>query len=131
MMKPSGSGSSICLRPCKHLAYAQNSIFIWLRRLGVNQAIGASTRRQRLTTPAPQPRDDLNSQKKKHSLCLLIMSDRLFQSATSTGFGFSISDFPATLKLVGTIIDALREAFHSTSSVREVLSEVEFQAIAL
>jgi hypothetical protein len=42
----------------------------------------------------------------------------------SVGFGFSVGDFLATLKLVGTIIDALREASHSTSAFRELLNEL-------
>jgi hypothetical protein len=43
----------------------------------------------------------------------------------SVGFGFSVGDFLATIKLVGTVIDALRESSHSTSRFENLLSELE------
>jgi hypothetical protein len=42
----------------------------------------------------------------------------------SVGFGFSVGDFLAALKLVGTVIDALREASESGDSYRELLHEL-------
>ncbi|RYP71262.1 hypothetical protein DL771_004954 [Monosporascus sp. 5C6A] len=39
-------------------------------------------------------------------------------------FGFSVGDFLAALKLVGTVIDALRESSNSGSTYRELLSEL-------
>ncbi|CAI6342518.1 unnamed protein product [Periconia digitata] len=49
----------------------------------------------------------------------------------SVGFGFSVGDFLATLKLVGSIVDALREASHSTSMFHELLNELEALDTAL
>ncbi|KAF1962785.1 hypothetical protein CC80DRAFT_512106 [Byssothecium circinans] len=42
----------------------------------------------------------------------------------SIGFGFSVGDFLAALKLVGTVIDALRESSNSGSAYRELLNEL-------
>jgi hypothetical protein len=42
----------------------------------------------------------------------------------SVGFGFSVGDFLAALNLVGTIIDALREASESGAAYRELLTEL-------
>jgi hypothetical protein len=42
----------------------------------------------------------------------------------SIGFGFSVGDFLAALKLVGTVIDALRESSNSGSVYRELLNEL-------
>ena len=42
----------------------------------------------------------------------------------SVGFGFSIGDFLATINLVGTVINALRESSHSTAAFRELLNEL-------
>jgi hypothetical protein len=42
----------------------------------------------------------------------------------SVGFGFSVGDFLAALKLVGTVIDALREASESGAAYRELLDEL-------
>lgn len=42
----------------------------------------------------------------------------------SVGFGFSVGDFLAALKLVGTVIDALREASGSCAVYRELLHEL-------
>ncbi|EUC46322.1 hypothetical protein COCMIDRAFT_67724, partial [Bipolaris oryzae ATCC 44560] len=42
----------------------------------------------------------------------------------SVGFGFSVGDFLAALKLVGTVIDALRETSHASSSFRSLLNEL-------
>ncbi|KAH6842363.1 hypothetical protein B0I37DRAFT_381750 [Chaetomium sp. MPI-CAGE-AT-0009] len=42
----------------------------------------------------------------------------------SVGFGFSVGDFLAALKLVGTVIDALREASESGDGYRELLHEL-------
>ncbi|KAK3291594.1 uncharacterized protein B0H64DRAFT_409510 [Chaetomium fimeti] len=42
----------------------------------------------------------------------------------SVGFGFSVGDFLAALKLVGTVIDALREASESGDAYRELLHEL-------
>jgi hypothetical protein len=49
----------------------------------------------------------------------------------SVGFGFSVGDFLATLKLVGTIIDALRESSHSSAAFQELLNEFEAFETAL
>lgn len=46
------------------------------------------------------------------------------QSPMSVGFGFSVGDFLATLKLAGTVIDALREASESGAAYRELLAEL-------
>jgi hypothetical protein len=42
----------------------------------------------------------------------------------SVGFGFSVGDFLAALRLVGTVIDALREASESGAAYRELLDEL-------
>lgn len=42
----------------------------------------------------------------------------------SVGFGFSIGDFLAALKLVGTVIDALSEASASGAACRELLHQL-------
>lgn len=42
----------------------------------------------------------------------------------SVGFGFSVGDFLATLKLVGTVIDALRESSDARSSFRSLINEL-------
>ena len=42
----------------------------------------------------------------------------------SVGFGFSVGDFLAALKLVGTVIDALRESSHASSSFRSLINEL-------
>ncbi|EAQ84488.1 hypothetical protein CHGG_08502 [Chaetomium globosum CBS 148.51] len=42
----------------------------------------------------------------------------------SVGFGFSVGDFLAALHLVGTVIDALREASDSGAAYRELLTEL-------
>ncbi|RYO92937.1 hypothetical protein DL766_008435 [Monosporascus sp. MC13-8B] len=42
----------------------------------------------------------------------------------SVGFGFSVGDFLAALKLVGTLIDALRESSHASSSFHSLISEL-------
>ncbi|KMU85899.1 hypothetical protein CIHG_03428 [Coccidioides immitis H538.4] len=42
----------------------------------------------------------------------------------SVGFGFSVGDFLAALRLVGTVIDALRESSNSGSTYRELLNEL-------
>ncbi len=42
----------------------------------------------------------------------------------SVGFGFSVGDFLAALRLVGTVIDALRESSHAGSSFRSLLDEL-------
>jgi hypothetical protein len=42
----------------------------------------------------------------------------------SVGFGFSVGDFLAVLRLVGTIIDALRESSDATSSFRSLINEL-------
>ena len=42
----------------------------------------------------------------------------------SVGFGFSVGDFLAALRLVGTVIDALRESSHASSSFRSLLNEL-------
>jgi hypothetical protein len=42
----------------------------------------------------------------------------------SVGFGFSVGDFLAALKLVGTVIDALRESSQAGSSFRSLLDEL-------
>jgi hypothetical protein len=42
----------------------------------------------------------------------------------SVGFGFSVGDFLAALKLVGTVIDALRESSNSGPAYRELLNEL-------
>lgn len=42
----------------------------------------------------------------------------------SVGFGFSVGDFLAALNLVGTVIDALREASESGAAYRELLAEL-------
>jgi hypothetical protein len=49
----------------------------------------------------------------------------------SVGFGFSVGDFLATIKLVGTVIDALRESSHSTSRFENLLGELEALDTAL
>lgn len=49
----------------------------------------------------------------------------------SVGFGFSVGDFLAALKLVGTVIDALRESSNSGSAYRELLSELYALEMAL
>lgn len=49
----------------------------------------------------------------------------------SVGFGFSVGDFLAAIKLVGTVVDALREASHSTTKFHELLKELESLEIAL
>jgi hypothetical protein len=40
------------------------------------------------------------------------------------GFGFSVGDFLAVLRLVGAVIDALRESSHSGSSFRSLINEL-------
>lgn len=40
------------------------------------------------------------------------------------GFGFSVGDFLAALSLVGTVIDALRESSHASSSFRSLINEL-------
>jgi Fungal N-terminal domain of STAND proteins len=40
------------------------------------------------------------------------------------GFGFSAGDFIAALKLVGTVIDALRESGETSTNYRELISEL-------
>lgn len=40
------------------------------------------------------------------------------------GFGFSVGDFLAVLRLVGAVIDALRESSHSSSSFRSLINEL-------
>lgn len=40
------------------------------------------------------------------------------------GFGFSVGDFIAVLKLVGTVIDALRESSDATTSFRSLIAEL-------
>jgi hypothetical protein len=40
------------------------------------------------------------------------------------GFGFSVGDFLAVLKLVGTVIDALRESSYASSSFRSLINEL-------
>lgn len=42
----------------------------------------------------------------------------------SVGFGFSDGDFLATLKLISTIIDALRESSQSSSAFQELLNDL-------
>jgi hypothetical protein len=42
----------------------------------------------------------------------------------SVGFGFSVGDFLAALNLVGTVIDALREASESGAAYRDLLTEL-------
>ena len=42
----------------------------------------------------------------------------------SVGFGFSVGDFLAALKLVGTVIDAVREASASSTACRELLHQL-------
>jgi hypothetical protein len=49
----------------------------------------------------------------------------------SVGFGFSVGDFLATIKLVGTVIDALRESSHSTTRFENLLNELEALDTAL
>lgn len=43
----------------------------------------------------------------------------------SVGFGFSVGDFLTTVRLVGTIVDALRESSHPTSTFQELLNEFD------
>lgn len=40
------------------------------------------------------------------------------------GFGFSVGDFLAVLRLVGTVIDALRESSYASSSFRSLINEL-------
>ncbi|KAJ0419919.1 hypothetical protein BJY00DRAFT_285409 [Aspergillus carlsbadensis] len=40
------------------------------------------------------------------------------------GFGFSVGDILATLKLVGTVIDSLRESSHAGSNFRSLIQEL-------
>jgi hypothetical protein len=40
------------------------------------------------------------------------------------GFGFSVGDFLAVLKLVGAVIDALRESSYASSSFRSLINEL-------
>src|SRR5687768_14416780 len=40
------------------------------------------------------------------------------------GFGFSIGDFLAVLRLVGAVIDALRESCYASSSFRSLINEI-------
>ncbi|RYP28695.1 hypothetical protein DL767_007092 [Monosporascus sp. MG133] len=42
----------------------------------------------------------------------------------SVGFGFSVGDFLAVLRLVGTVIDALRESSDVSSSFRSLINEL-------
>lgn len=42
----------------------------------------------------------------------------------SVGFGFSVGDFLAVLRLVGTVIDALRECSDASSSFRSLINEL-------
>lgn len=42
----------------------------------------------------------------------------------SVGFGFSVGDFIAVLKLVGTVIDALRESSSASTSFRSLIAEL-------
>ncbi|KAF2279505.1 uncharacterized protein EI97DRAFT_492106 [Westerdykella ornata] len=42
----------------------------------------------------------------------------------SVGFGFSVGDFLAALRLVGTVIDALRESSSASSDYRDLLNEL-------
>lgn len=42
----------------------------------------------------------------------------------SVGFGFSVGDFLAALKLVGTIVDALRETSHSSAAFQALIIEL-------
>lgn len=42
----------------------------------------------------------------------------------SVGFGFSVGDFLAALELVGTVIDALREASDANTSFRSLINEL-------
>ena len=49
----------------------------------------------------------------------------------SVGFGFSVGDFLAALELVGTIIDALRESSHASTSFRSLIDELSVLETAL
>jgi hypothetical protein len=49
----------------------------------------------------------------------------------SVGFGFSAGDFIAALKLVGTVIDALRESGDSRSTFRNLINELYLLESAL
>lgn len=42
----------------------------------------------------------------------------------SVSFGFSVGDFLAALRLVGTVIDALRESSHASSSFRSLINKL-------
>jgi hypothetical protein len=42
----------------------------------------------------------------------------------SVGFGFSVGDFLAALKLVGTVVDALRETSHSSAAFQALVVEL-------
>ncbi|KAH0548194.1 hypothetical protein GP486_008089, partial [Trichoglossum hirsutum] len=42
----------------------------------------------------------------------------------SVSFGFSVGDFLAALRLVGTVIDALRESSYASSSFRSLINEL-------
>ncbi|KAJ4294376.1 hypothetical protein N0V90_008066 [Kalmusia sp. IMI 367209] len=46
-------------------------------------------------------------------------------------FGFSVGDFLAVLKLVGTVIDGLRESSHVSTSVRSLINELNSLETAL
>lgn len=49
----------------------------------------------------------------------------------SVGFGFSVGDFLTTVRLVGTIVDAVRKSSHSTSAFQELLNEFDALETAL
>ena len=49
----------------------------------------------------------------------------------SAGFGFSVSDLVAALSLVGTVIDALREAGGAGTEYRELLRQLHTPETAL
>ncbi|CAN9435241.1 unnamed protein product [Alternaria alternata] len=49
----------------------------------------------------------------------------------SVGFGFSVGDFLAVLKLVGTVIDALQDSSNASSSFRSLINELYSLEIAL
>ncbi|KAF2432595.1 hypothetical protein EJ08DRAFT_585341 [Tothia fuscella] len=49
----------------------------------------------------------------------------------SAGFGFSIGDFIAVLKLVSQVVDSLRESSHATSTFRSLITELHSLETAL
>ena len=49
----------------------------------------------------------------------------------SVGFGFSVGDFIAALRLVDTVVDALRESGRSSANFQELLAELQSLKAAL